>query len=76
MTNYCNLFQRKFVINQNSLNNLQKTKNIICKNSLFYLEQEVTINLMTTSMILLRMDIEIQSMEYWLIITKGEILSL
>jgi hypothetical protein len=53
MTNYCNLFQRKFVISQNRLNNLQKTKNIIYKNSLFYLELGAIISFVMTSMTLL-----------------------
>nr|DAP66474.1 MAG TPA: hypothetical protein [Caudoviricetes sp.] len=53
MTNYCNLFQKKFVISQNRLNNLQKIKNIICKNSLFCSELGATISLRTTSMTLL-----------------------
>jgi hypothetical protein len=53
MTNYYNLFQRKFVISQNRLNNLQKTKNIIYKNSLFYLELGAIISFVMTSMTLL-----------------------
>ena len=63
MINYCNLFQKKFVISQNRLNNLQKTKNIICKNSLFYLELGATTNSLMTSMIHLRMEVQIQIME-------------
>nr|DAF11457.1 MAG TPA: hypothetical protein [Caudoviricetes sp.] len=63
MTNYYNLFQRKFVINQNRLNNLQKIKSIICKNSPFYLEPGVIINSLTISMIHLEMEVIIKITE-------------
>nr|DAG25805.1 MAG TPA: hypothetical protein [Bacteriophage sp.] len=61
--NYCNLFQKKFAISQNRLSNLQKIKNIICKNSLFYLELGVIISLRTTSMIHIEMEILMKIME-------------
>jgi hypothetical protein len=76
MTNYCNLFQRKFVISQNRLNNLQKTKNIIYKNSLFCSELGVIISLKMTSMIHLGMESIIKIMEVWLVLIKGKNLNL